>query len=98
VSNDVEIETIDHLDFDFEPPCEHSQHVIYHTEDQPAAWLAKSGKCPVCGGQTPKSQAGYLICDEGRRTFSQVYSIKCILCGMRVKVEDWNFVFTPIND
>jgi hypothetical protein len=97
VGNDVEIETIDHLDFDIELPCEHSQHDIFHPADQPASWHVQFSACPNCGDQSEKSRNGYLICDEGRRIFFKLGAVKCTECRTDVPIGDWKCVFTPLN-
>lgn len=66
------LETVDHLDWEHVPPCEHSQHTDCHP-DEPAAYLV-AGLCPSCSNRIL-----YLICAPGWDLL-KVGLLHCMVC------------------
>ena len=48
MSTQVEIESIEALDFEYTPPCEHSEHGIKPTQHSGPAWALVRSRCPGC--------------------------------------------------
>lgn len=68
-------DTIDHLDFDQNLPCEAERHP-HDGPDLPAAW-AVDIHCPGCKheGRSP-----YLVCDYWLRHAENASYVRCIIC------------------
>lgn len=71
----IDLNVIEHLDFDPTLPCEHSMHAVSHAADQQASWVARVA-CVGC-----HMRATYMICDSGRiRLMGRRGS--CTTCGL----------------
>lgn len=65
------------------PPCEHSQHRMFHP-DEPAAWHVLV-ICPGCS-----DMADYLLCDWGRKWLTRPGSlVGCEVCSTVSRFEDF---------
>lgn len=58
----VDPSTIEHLDWTFTLPCEHSTHDVNHA-DEPAKYLIDVDPCPTSRGKCRPLR--YLICKSG---------------------------------
>ena len=72
VTHDVDLTSIEHLDFDPEFPCEHSSHDARHN-DEPAKYLVE-GSCPNCLGFVR-----YMICESGCIDLGRI-TVRCKGC------------------
>lgn len=68
----TELEILEALDFDHEPPCEHSCHETDHRHTGPAALVIDAG-CRTCG-----FRARLLMCRAG---YVSAVWIHCLECG-----------------
>jgi hypothetical protein len=69
----TELETIEHLDFQPELPCEHSNHEYGHVPHRPAAYLIW-GHTSCCG-----QNREFLLCERGWQLGGR--GVMCSRCG-----------------
>lgn len=75
VDERVDTSTIEHLDFEYVPPCEHREHMKRHVAGDPAKYVVRS-RCPSCRRGTK-----YLLCASGWRGLMRAPVADCSQCG-----------------
>lgn len=92
-STDISLEILEELDFEAAPPCEHTQHSIYHVPPDEPASLFVLAECHGCG-----LISRYLCCRPGyeQMVHPETY-LECATCGEIEPGRDCVFILQSLR-
>lgn len=76
--------SIEHLDFEFEQPCEHSLHAGWHADEPAMFEVAVKANCGACAGECGYR---YFLCLSGWERLGRS-PVQCPLCYAEIGERD----------